>query len=50
MHGVRREPLAQQAEALGIPLVEVVIPPACVNEIYEARLALAFASAPLSRR
>jgi len=49
MHGVRRELLAQQAEALDIPLVEVVIPPGCVNEVYEARMAEAFASAPLSR-
>jgi len=48
MHGVRRELLARQAEALGRPLVEVVIPPACVNEIYEARMAEAFAAAPLS--
>jgi uncharacterized protein (TIGR00290 family) len=48
MHGVRRELLARQAEALGIPLVEVVIPPGCVNEVYEARMAEAFASAPLS--
>ena len=48
MHGVRRELLARQAEALGVPLVEVVIPPACANEIYEARMARAFAAAPLS--
>jgi uncharacterized protein (TIGR00290 family) len=48
MHGVRRELLARQAEALGIPLVEVVIPPACANETYEARMAEAFATAPLS--
>jgi uncharacterized protein (TIGR00290 family) len=48
MHGVRRELLARQAEALGLPLVEVVIPPACVIEIYEARMAEAFAAAPLS--
>jgi uncharacterized protein (TIGR00290 family) len=48
MHGVRRDLLARQADALGIPLVEVVIPPACVNEIYEARMAQAFASPPLS--
>jgi uncharacterized protein (TIGR00290 family) len=48
MHGVRRELLARQAAALGIPLVEVVIPPGCVNEIYEARMAQAFASVPLS--
>jgi Diphthamide synthase len=49
MHGVRRELLARQAEALGIPLVEVLIPPSCVNEIYEERMAEAFATEPLSR-
>ena len=48
IHGVRRELLARQVEALGIPLVEVVIPPACVNEIYEARMTGAFGSPPLS--
>ncbi len=48
MHGVRRELLARQAEALGIPLIEVVIPPSCVNEIYDARMAEAFAAEPLS--
>ena len=49
MHGVRRELLERQAEALCLPLVEVVIPPACVNEIYETRMAEAFAAGPLSR-
>ena len=48
MHGVRRELLAGQADAAGIPLVEVRIPPACVNEVYEARMAQAFASPLLS--
>ncbi len=48
MHGVRRELLARQADALGLPLVEVVIPPACINKVYEARMAEAFASPPLS--
>jgi uncharacterized protein (TIGR00290 family) len=48
MHGVRRELLARQAEILGIPLVEVVIPPDCINEIYEARMAEAFAAGPVS--
>ncbi len=48
MHGVRRELLALQAAALGIPLVEVPIPPGCANEVYEARMERAFASAPLS--
>jgi uncharacterized protein (TIGR00290 family) len=48
MHGVRRELLSMQAGATEIPLVEVRIPPACVNDIYEARMAQAFASPPLS--
>ena len=48
MHGVRRELLARQADAADIPLVEVRIPPSCVNEVYEARMAQAFASPPLS--
>lgn len=48
MHGVRRELLAAQAEALGVPLVEVPIPPSCVNEVYEARMADAFAAPPLA--
>jgi uncharacterized protein (TIGR00290 family) len=48
MHGVRRELLARQAKALGIPLVEVRIPPACGNNVYETRMAQAFAAAPLS--
>lgn len=48
MHGVRRELLATQAESLGVPLVEVRIPPGCVNEVYEQRMADAFASQPLS--
>jgi uncharacterized protein (TIGR00290 family) len=48
MHGVRRELLAQQAQALGVALVEVVIPPACVNDVYEERMAQAFAEAPLA--
>jgi uncharacterized protein (TIGR00290 family) len=48
MHGVRRGLLASQSDTLGIPLIEVRIPPACVNDVYEARMAEAFASAPLS--
>jgi uncharacterized protein (TIGR00290 family) len=48
MHGVRRELLADQAGAVGIPLVEIGIPPACVNDAYEARMAQAFASPPLA--
>ena len=38
MHGVRRELLRQQAEALRLPLHEVCIPPRCVNPVYEARM------------
>ena len=34
--------------SLGIPVVEVGIPPGCLNEVYEARMAQAFASEPLS--
>lgn len=48
MHGVRRDLLARQADAAGIPLVEIRIPPACVNDVYEARMAEAFAVSPLS--
>lgn len=47
MHGVRRELLHRQAETLGIPLVEVPIPPACPNNVYERRMARALASPPL---
>ncbi len=39
MHGVRRELLKRQAEAAGVPLLEVVIPPQCSNEIYEQKMA-----------
>src|SRR5438552_17500554 len=38
MHGVRRELLQRQAESIGLPLHEVLIPPHCVNPIYEARM------------
>jgi uncharacterized protein (TIGR00290 family) len=38
MHGVRRELLQRQAQSIGLPLHEVVIPPECVNSIYEARM------------
>ena len=47
MHGVRRVLLRLQADAVGIPLVEVSIPPGCSNELYERRMAAAFASEPL---
>ena len=38
MHGVRRELLLRQAESLGIPLHQVMIPKDCSNEIYETRM------------
>lgn len=38
MHGFRETLLERQAEALGLPLVKVVIPKECTNEIYEARM------------
>lgn len=47
IHGVRRELVARQAEAAGLPLVEVPIPPACPNEVYEERMAAALATPPL---
>ncbi len=36
IHGVRRILLEQQAQSLGLPLVEVTLEPACSNEDYEA--------------
>jgi uncharacterized protein (TIGR00290 family) len=38
MHGVRRSLLIKQAEALGFPLDEIVIPQQCSNDIYEERM------------
>ena len=38
MHGVRRELLERQAEAIGLPLRKVFIPPDCINATYEARM------------
>jgi uncharacterized protein (TIGR00290 family) len=39
MHGVRRELLRLQADAIGLPLSEVRIPPECPNTLYESRMA-----------
>ena len=44
IHGVRRELLHAQAAAVGLPLVEVGIPTACVNEVYEERMGAAMTS------
>jgi uncharacterized protein (TIGR00290 family) len=38
MHGVRRKLLVVQAEALGLPLEEILIPQKCSDEIYEERM------------
>jgi uncharacterized protein (TIGR00290 family) len=47
MHGVRRELIARQARAAGLPLVEVEIPASCSNELYEQRMGQALAESPL---
>ncbi len=47
MHGVRRVLVERQAAAARLPLVEFSIPPRCPNEVYEARMAQALASADL---
>jgi uncharacterized protein (TIGR00290 family) len=49
MHGVRSALVRAQAEAAKLPLVEVGIPAACVNEVYEARMAKALATPPLAQ-
>lgn len=49
MHAVRGELLRAQARATGVELVEIPIPDACVNEVYEERMAAALASPPLDR-
>src|SRR5579883_1654584 len=45
MHAVRQELLAKQAEAAGVPLIEVPIPARCSNLVYEAAMAAAVAQA-----
>lgn len=42
MHGVRRALARDQAAAIGIPLVEVVVPPQSSNKIYERAMGEAF--------
>jgi uncharacterized protein (TIGR00290 family) len=48
MHGVRRSLLRRQAAAIGLPLVEIEIPAGCTNDVYESRMAAAFAAAELA--
>jgi uncharacterized protein (TIGR00290 family) len=38
MSGVRDELLDRQADAIGLPLIKVWIPPQCPNEVYEKRM------------
>lgn len=45
MHGIRRDILHAQADSVGLPLIEAVIPPQCDNDSYEAAFALALEQA-----
>ena len=45
MHAVRRELVEAQADRLGLPLHVVEIPSPCPNEVYEAQMEAAMASA-----
>jgi uncharacterized protein (TIGR00290 family) len=48
MHAVRRELVEAQADRLGLPLHVVEIPSPCPNEVYEAQMAAAMATAAAS--
>jgi uncharacterized protein (TIGR00290 family) len=48
MHAVRRELVETQAEAAGLPLVPVMLPYPCTNEVYESRMKAALAEAKAS--
>jgi len=48
MHAVRRELVEAQAAAAGLPLVRVMLPYPCTNEIYEDRMRAAVAEAKTS--
>src|SRR5690554_4279926 len=45
MHGLRRTLLRRQAAAVGLDVVEVVLPVPCSNEEYAARMAAAMEAA-----
>lgn len=47
-HGVRRELLEAQADALGLPLTAVQFPDPCPNDVYEATIAAALEQPPLA--
>ena len=44
MHGVRRALLRRQAESLGLPATEVVVPPELSNAVYEREMGKAFSN------
>ena len=45
MHAVRRELVEAQAAAAGLPLIPVMLPYPCTNEVYENRMMAAIAEA-----
>ncbi|MEG3184579.1 Dph6-related ATP pyrophosphatase [Novilysobacter erysipheiresistens] len=45
MHGIRRDVLHAQADAVGLPLIESMIPQGCDNDTYEASFSAALAGA-----
>jgi uncharacterized protein (TIGR00290 family) len=45
MHAVRTEVLQAQADAAGLPLMTVLIPQPCPNDVYEAQMSVAIARA-----
>ena len=49
MHGVRRELLLRQADAVGLPVHEVNIPWPCSNEEYETAMSAVVAAAHATR-
>ena len=48
MHAIRVDLLRAQAAATGLPLVEVRIPPTCVDDTYRARMEAAISSEPIA--
>ena len=45
MHGVRRSLLEMQAQAIGLPLIQVDLPAPCTNVEYQQRIGTAFTAA-----
>lgn len=44
MSGVREELLDRQADAIGLPVIKIRIPPQCPNDVYEQRMASTLAT------